>query len=225
MRKLKGRIAFQLLALLLCLSALSVTASAAEAEVGVALPVTITERGPAPADASYAVVLTAIDGTNPMPEGSENGVFSMTVKGPGDYVFPVITFTRPGDYVYTIQQLPGRDPLCSYDRTVYYVLISVRNGENGLEVSVCVYTDDQLQGLKTDVTFVNRYESGGKEEPPEPPREPESPEEEETEQPEDRLPQTGQLNWPIPVLCVFGLLLTSLGLWLRRGDKKSGEDA
>ncbi len=35
----------------------------------------------------------------------------------------------------------------------------------------------------------------------------------------DRLPQTGQLNWPVPVLVVFGLALISAGWILRFGRK------
>lgn len=36
------------------------------------------------------------------------------------------------------------------------------------------------------------------------------------------LPQTGQLNWPIPVLVVLGLVLFSVGWLLRFGRKKNG---
>lgn len=37
-----------------------------------------------------------------------------------------------------------------------------------------------------------------------------------------RLPQTGQLNWPVPVLAVSGLVVFSLGWWLSR--QKHEED-
>ena len=39
---------------------------------------------------------------------------------------------------------------------------------------------------------------------------------------EPTLPQTGQLNWPIPVLVVLGLGLFSFGWVLRFGRKKNG---
>lgn len=39
---------------------------------------------------------------------------------------------------------------------------------------------------------------------------------------EPTLPQTGQLNWPIPVLAVLGLCLFSFGWILRFGRKKNG---
>jgi LPXTG-motif cell wall-anchored protein len=34
-----------------------------------------------------------------------------------------------------------------------------------------------------------------------------------------KLPQTGQLNWPVPVLAMAGFLLMALGYRLRREDK------
>ena len=37
-----------------------------------------------------------------------------------------------------------------------------------------------------------------------------------TEPPEPNLPQTGQLNWPIPLLCVAGAVLILIGLILMR---------
>ena len=40
---------------------------------------------------------------------------------------------------------------------------------------------------------------------------------------EKNLPQTGQLNWPVPVLAVAGLGLFALGWYLRFGKKESYE--
>jgi len=42
--------------------------------------------------------------------------------------------------------------------------------------------------------------------------------------PEPTLPQTGQLNWPIPVLVVLGLVLFSTGWILRFGRKKDRDE-
>lgn len=38
--------------------------------------------------------------------------------------------------------------------------------------------------------------------------------------PGDKLPQTGQLNWPVPILAVAGLALFVFGWWMRFGKKK-----
>lgn len=42
----------------------------------------------------------------------------------------------------------------------------------------------------------------------------------ETTKPSGKLPQTGQLNWPVPVLAAAGLTLFTVGALLRRSGKK-----
>lgn len=40
----------------------------------------------------------------------------------------------------------------------------------------------------------------------------------------ERLPQTGQLNWPVPVLGILGICFVGIGMYLRREEKgKYGE--
>lgn len=42
--------------------------------------------------------------------------------------------------------------------------------------------------------------------------------------PDESLPQTGQLNWPVPVMTAVGLLLFSAGWALRFGKKKESNE-
>lgn len=42
----------------------------------------------------------------------------------------------------------------------------------------------------------------------------------ETTKPSDKLPQTGQLNWPVPVLFVVGLIFVVLGSYMQRSGRK-----
>lgn len=42
---------------------------------------------------------------------------------------------------------------------------------------------------------------------------------------DSNLPQTGQTNWPIPVLAVGGLLLITAGICLRMGGKRKRDEA
>ena len=37
---------------------------------------------------------------------------------------------------------------------------------------------------------------------------------------DNRLPQTGQLNWPIPVLCVCGMAVLAIGWFLRKDENE-----
>lgn len=41
---------------------------------------------------------------------------------------------------------------------------------------------------------------------------------------DSKLPQTGQLNWPVPLLTVCGLMLFVLGWYLRFGDRKDSHE-
>lgn len=55
---------------------------------------------------------------------------------------------------------------------------------------------------------------------PAPTEPPETTEPTEPKPTEPNLPQTGQLNWPVPVLAVSGLLLLLLGWYMRRAARK-----
>lgn len=57
--------------------------------------------------------------------------------------------------------------------------------------------------------------------PTEPPTEPTT---EPTEPPPPKLPQTGLLLWPIPVLAIGGLLLMVIGWALRTSERKQGHE-
>lgn len=46
----------------------------------------------------------------------------------------------------------------------------------------------------------------------------------ETEPPSGNLPQTGQLNWPVPLLASAGLLLVVLGWMLRNGGRRRSDE-
>jgi len=61
------------------------------------------------------------------------------------------------------------------------------------------------------------------EEPTEP-TEPESTEPKPTKPSGSTLPQTGQLNWPVPVMAVSGLILLLCGILLCAGKKVDGEE-
>ena len=44
-----------------------------------------------------------------------------------------------------------------------------------------------------------------------------------TPTPGPKLPQTGQLNWPIPVLAGAGVFFILLGLWLLGSDRRRSQ--
>ena len=74
------------------------------------------------------------------------------------HFFSPIQYTTPGIYYYTITQQSGTHKRGHYDQTVYYVKVSVTNGENGnLETVIAAHTDADMTDAKCDITFTNYY--------------------------------------------------------------------
>ena len=66
------------------------TAAFAQGGVAVTLPVSIRTAGADPEpNAAYTLCLQAVDNA-PMPDGAQNGQYSVTVQGAGDYTFTSI---------------------------------------------------------------------------------------------------------------------------------------
>lgn len=126
---------------------------------GVSVPVTISLSGTLPYPTEdYTVVLKADDSAYPMPEGSVNGVYSLTITGEDTESFPTIIYDRVGIYTYTIYQVAGTNQKCTYDDTVYSLTVTVSNKEDysGLEATAVLYSDsdgDKLSGAE----FANKY--------------------------------------------------------------------
>ena len=142
-----------LLLLVLCLTVSPISAYAA-GMVGVAIPVSVNRTGDAPSpEETYTFVLQAVDNA-PMPEES-----TLKIIGAGKGEFPVINYSTPGIYCYTVTQQAGSHDRGHYDATVYYVRVSVTNGEyGGLEAVVAVHTDAAMTSEKQDMTFTNTYD-------------------------------------------------------------------
>ena len=115
-----------LLLAVLCLAVFPISTFAADA-VQVQIPVSIQTSGETPSpEENYTVELQAVDDA-PMP--SEN---VLEISGSGKAFFSPIQYTTPGIYYYTITQQSGTHKRGHYDQTVYYVKVSVTNGEVSL---------------------------------------------------------------------------------------------
>lgn len=203
-----------LLGTALCAVLLATAAFAAQGSVAVTLPVSIRTAGADPEpNAAYTFCLQAVDNA-PMPDGAQNGQYSVTVQGAGDYTFPQITYTAPGIYYYQISHVAGADTRCTYDATVYNVTVAITNKQDGtgLESAVTAHTGPSAD-KRDAMLFTNVYAPR----PTTPPTEPPTPE----PTPVTRvLIQTGQLNWPIPVLGGLAVVLVVVGVALTRKKAK-----
>ena len=202
MKKLTS-VFFALLITVMCCITTALPAYAAELP-GVSVPVTISLSGTLPyPPENYTVVLEAEDAAYPMPSGTISGAYTMTITGKATKNFPVISYDRVGIYTYTIYQVAGTNKKCTYDETVYTLVVTITNKEDysGLEATAVLYPDsegDKLPGAE----FKNKYK---------------------IELPAD-TPQTGDESTP---LLYAVLILVSMGvivvLFLPRKNKKIEE--
>lgn len=213
-----------LLGTALC-AVLLATAAFAQGGVAVTLPVSIRTAGADPEpNAAYTFCLQAVDNA-PMPDGAQNGQYSVTVQGAGDYTFPQITYTAPGIYYYQISHAAGADTRCTYDATVYNVTVAITNKQDGtgLESAVTAHTGPSAD-KRDAMLFTNVYAPRPTTPPTATPTpKPETPVVHPTPEPTPVtrvLIQTGQLNWPIPVLGGLAVVLVVVGVALTRKKAK-----
>ena len=213
-----------LLGTALC-AVLLATAAFAQGGVAVTLPVSIRTAGADPEpNAAYTFCLQAVDNA-PMPDGAQNGQYSVTVQGAGDYTFPQITYTAPGIYYYQISHVAGADTRCTYDATVYNVTVAITNKQDGtgLESAVTAHTGPSAD-KRDAMLFTNVYAPRPTTPPTATPTpKPETPVVHPTPEPTPVtrvLIQTGQLNWPIPVLGGLAVVLVVVGVALTRKKAK-----
>ena len=168
----------------------------------------IEKNGAASEDDEFVFRMLPGDPSYPMPVNDDavydetTGALTKTIHGPGSYEFGWMYFGLEDvgkTYTYKVFEVAGDDAHYSYDTIVYYMTIVVSQNEEEVILDVS-YSDPEGRSVD-EVKFNNIYdegESGGEGEP-----EPEEPE---------KLPQTGQLWWPVPLLGALGIALVVLGL-------------
>lgn len=173
------------------------TPSALAAEnSGVSIPVTISLSGTLPRPAEdYTIRLRADNASYPMPEGADGDVYTMTITGVDTKNFPAIIYNRVGIYTYTIHQVAGSNRRCTYDDSVYTLIVYITNAEDGsgLEATAVLYLEsdgDKLPGVEFD----NKYETVR---PPIDPPKP-TPPDEEPEPPKPEPPVETDIPEPTP---------------------------
>jgi pilin isopeptide linkage protein len=231
--KLINRFSKVLVILLVLIMGLTIMAPAAHAVVApeapkIEIPVSVILSGEPPADdEDYEIVLEPDNPDYPMPEGSEDGVFTMIITGEDTGFLPEIAFSSLGVYTYTIQQTPGSNELATYDDSIYNLVVYVTNAEggSGLVTTVNLYLLGETDKFE-EVVFNNEYEA---EDLPPLPETGEDPEErpplpdtgtdppEPTDRP--RLPQTSDDTriWPYVGLFISGAaMILLLGMTIKK---------
>lgn len=180
--------------------------------VSVEVPIAVTVGGDVgQATETYVIKWQAEESGNPMPLGSVENVYTLTMQEPQKVTLPAITYSKTGIYTYTVWQEKGVNQLADYDSTVYCVNVYVTNAEDseGLVCTVLAYEKSESKKLN-EITFHNTYEYPPVEKPEDPP----------VEEKIDILIQTGQQNVPIPFLMIAGVIILIIGVKLlgKRND-------
>lgn len=141
-------------------------------------------------ESTFTFVLTAKESSFPMPAGSSGTVKEISITGAGSIGFGDITFTKPGTYVYNISEKNTGVDGYTYDTTVYTVTYTVTQEDGVLKVQRTI--SDSKANSVTAVEFTNSYKIPG-----------------------NKLPQTGILWWPVPVLLLIGCVFLIVGVYCR----------
>lgn len=121
-------------------------------------PIRKIVEGTAGTNDQFTFRMTADDPSFPMPEGSVDGVKTVTVTGPGEYEFGWMYFDHAGTYTYTVVEVAGTDSNYTYDTTPFKKTTVVEEVDGHLVVTRAFYTRN---GADSDVaTFTNVYSSG-----------------------------------------------------------------
>ncbi len=128
-------------------------------EVMVDPPVKKTVSGNPSKSSTFSFLLTPKSGANPMPEGSVNGVKTITITGSGKKDFGTWVYTGEGMFQYTISEVDTGESRYTYDTNVYTITDVVRDRNGQLEVTRTV-TNRWNKEVESCI-FINDYSGGG----------------------------------------------------------------
>lgn len=146
-----------LIFMIICLMIFTPSAMAME-NPSVEIDTTVILSGTLPDTPEDFSIKLSADGMNsPMPEGSLNGVFTMTIRGEGSVTLPKIIYSRVGIFEYRIWQEPGLNPDCTYDDSLYELTVFVTDAEvGGLQATTILYKKGEADKFPAAV-FNNGY--------------------------------------------------------------------
>lgn len=172
MRKLLGKTAVLILALIISASVLNMGTYAWDKEqqalnnvldkddtvcapIEVELPEIYKEvDGKEAPEESFTFALTGNDNA-PMPTGSSDGYYTVSRSGEGTVSLGSITFDEPGEYTYTVSEIKGNELGWTYDDTEYTIIVTVKKDGDGI---IADYTIRKNNENVSKILFINIYE-------------------------------------------------------------------
>lgn len=123
-------------------------------------PVVKKVVGNPPVPGVFTFEMRAADSSFPMPEGSTEGVKTVTVRGAGDVEFGIFSFTKAGVYEYTVlEKNTGADGYI-YDTTIYTIRFTVTDQNGKLEMEQKILKNGDETEAVSAAVFTNTYQSG-----------------------------------------------------------------
>ena len=122
-------------------------------------PVVKTVAGNPSTNSTFIFKLVASNPSNPMPEGSIDGVKTVQVTGSGQITFGTWSYAAEGTYYYTVSEVNSGASNYTYDDAVYTITDSVSEEDGRLVVTRVVTNSSNKQVMS--FTFINTYRSGG----------------------------------------------------------------
>ena len=116
----------------------------------------IVEGNPTNAS-TFQFEMKAINPTDPMPNGSVNGVKLATVIGSGEVEFGTFEITQAGTYQYVIREIDDGIANYTYDTTLYTITFDVRDVAGQLVASTRVEKADGT--VANEAVFTNVYKA------------------------------------------------------------------
>ena len=116
----------------------------------------IVEGNPTNAS-TFQFEMKAINPTDPMPNGSVNGVKLATVIGSGEVEFGTFEITQAGTYQYVIREIDDGIANYTYDTTLYTITFDVRDVAGQLVADTHVEKADGT--VANEAVFTNIYKT------------------------------------------------------------------
>lgn len=118
-------------------------------------PVKKTVSGSPSNQSTFLFTLTAGNTANPMPDGSINGVKTISIIGSGEEDFGTWAYTIEGTYFYTIAEVNTWEKHYTYDTSVYTITDIVREADGQLVVRRTV-TNSSNKPVQSCI-YINKY--------------------------------------------------------------------
>ena len=147
----------RLIPLLLLYAFLLITPAMGADICRIVIPVSVKDSGAAPDEReNHAIRLDSLEVGEPMPEGTENGSYTLQIAGSGAGEL-ILMYEAAGEYGYNISQNKGIHDNCVYDSTSYRLQVTIIPDDQGsMKSSVVLYQEGKTE-KRSEAAFVNTY--------------------------------------------------------------------